>query len=105
MPWHSACMAVRVAFSAELWLYQGEGGWHFVTLPPDAADEIDEAVPERHGFGSVKVSATIGASTWSTSVFPDSKSTSFVLPVKKAVRAANGLEAGDVVDVVLEVAG
>ena len=47
--------------------------------------------------------ATIGSSTWSTSVFPDKASGSFVLPVKKVVRWAEDLEDGDAVDVVLRV--
>ena len=55
----------------------------------------------RRGFGSVKVEAAIGASRWSTSVFPQ-KSGGWFLPVKKAICRAEGLEAGDQVAVRLE---
>lgn len=79
-------------FTSELWIYPGEAGWHFVTLPTDVADAIDETVGERAGFGSIPVEATIGASTWKTSLFPDKQSASFVLPVKKAVRQRELLE-------------
>lgn len=48
----------------------------------------------RHGFGSVRVEAAIGASRWSTSVFPQREGGWF-LPVKKAICRAEGLEAGD----------
>jgi hypothetical protein len=58
-------------FASELWIYPGEGAWYFVTLPNDVADEIDDLVGERAGFGSVPVEVTIGASTWKTSLFPD----------------------------------
>ena len=54
-------------------------------------------------FGAVRVRVTVGATTWSTSVFPDSKQGSYVLPVKKAVRVAEGLDDGDDVEVTLEV--
>ncbi|APG88920.1 hypothetical protein SAMCCGM7_pC1736 (plasmid) [Sinorhizobium americanum CCGM7] len=27
-------------FDAELWLYPGKGGWHFVTLPVEVARQI-----------------------------------------------------------------
>ena len=82
-------------FTAELWRYTGQAGWYFVTLPPAVADDIDEITGEaRRGFGSVRVEVTVGATTWSTSVFPDSTSESFVLPVKKAVRLAEGLDDG-----------
>ncbi len=28
-------------FTALLWLWKGEGGWHFLTLPPEVADVIE----------------------------------------------------------------
>jgi hypothetical protein len=82
-------------FTADLWRYAGEAAWYFVTLPHDVADDIDEITTDtRRGFGSVRVEVTVGATTWSTSIFPDAKSESFVLPVKKAVRIAEGLDEG-----------
>ncbi len=90
-------------FRAELWLYPGDAAWHFVTLPFDEADEIDEITRgSQRGFGSVRVRVTIGSSTWHTSLFPDSKARSYVLPVKKPVRTAEGIVAGDQVDVPIE---
>jgi hypothetical protein len=50
----------------------------------------------------VRVHAQIGATTWATSVFPDKARGAFVLPVKAAVRKAEGLEVGDTVPVSLE---
>lgn len=86
-------------FTAELWLYPGEAGWHFLTLPAQVADDIDEEVGERAGFGSIPVEVTVGSTTWVTSIFPDKASASFVLPVKKAVRSAEGLDVGTMVTV------
>ena len=42
--------------------------------------------------------------TWLTSVFPDTASGCFVLPIKRTVRQANGVEAGDHVEVHLRLA-
>lgn len=97
-------MTLELAFNAELWLYDGDAPWHFVTLPEDLADEIREHVPVRRGFGSVRVTAVVGETRWQTSLFPDSKSRSFVLPMKQEVRRSNGLVAGDRVAVRLTVA-
>jgi hypothetical protein len=94
---------VELAFEAELWQHDGEGGWHFVTLPLAVADELRDRVPGGRGFGSRRVVASLGGSTWSTSVFPDAGSGSFVLPVKQSVRRENDLLAGDVVSVTLRV--
>jgi hypothetical protein len=100
----SSRRSVIYRFSAPLWIHQGESAWHFLTLPFDQADEIEaSAAGARKGFGSVRVRVTIGGTTWSTSLFPDSKAESYVLPVKKQVRLGEGLEVGDDVDVELEV--
>jgi hypothetical protein len=80
-------------FTSDLWRYPGEAGWHFVSLPEAIADDIDEVVGERRGFGSIPVEVTIGTSTWRTSLFPDANTGTFVLPVKKAVRVEERLEA------------
>ena len=92
-------------FRAELWLHPGDAGWHFITLPHDEADEIEEiAAPTARGFGSVPVVVTIGSSTWNTSLFPDTARASYVLPVKKPIRVREGLSAGDAVEIALELA-
>ena len=85
-----------VQFSAELWAHRDDpGGWHFVTLPLDAADEVRDEAGPRAGFGSIRVSVTLGTTTWKTSLFPEGEGGSMVLPVKKEVRRAEGLVAGD----------
>lgn len=92
------------AFDAALWEHEGPASWYFVSLPNDDADTIDAEHGGRRGFGSIRVSATIGGSRWSTSIFPDSKRATFVLPVKRAIRDAEGLTAGSVVRVELDIA-
>jgi hypothetical protein len=91
-----------VEFSAELFAWKGEGGWHFVRLPQEAAEDLrDLATGPPRGFGSIRVSVRLGGSTWATSVFPDKDSGAFVLPVKKPVREAERIEDGDRVTVTL----
>ena len=91
-------------FDAELWLYDGEAAWTFVTLPGELSDDIRAQTDgSRRGFGSVRVRVTVGATTWTTSVFPDAKRGAYLLPVKKDVRRREGLEVGDRLEVALEV--
>lgn len=88
------------SFDADLWLHDGAAPWHFVTVPSVIADEIEATVRgARRGFGAVKVSVTIGSTTWATSLFPDTKAASYVLAVKRMVREREGLTAGDTVSV------
>lgn len=94
-----------VVFEAELWNWDARraGSWTFVSLPVEAAEEIrDRPRGTARGFGSLRVRATVGGTTWTTSIFPDSARKSFVLPVKRAVRTAEGLDAGDSATVTIE---
>jgi len=93
----------EVSQQAEIWVWQGggtQGRWHFLTLSGDAVDALRmRAMETRRGFGSVKVEATIGETSWRTSVFPQSGGKEFILPVKASVRRAEGIGAGDSVTV------
>lgn len=81
----------------------GEVFWVFVTMPADASAQIRAMPrPPRKGFGSLRVEATIGSTTWKTSIFPDAKSGCYVLPLKKAVREAQHLEIGGAAEVSIE---
>lgn len=87
-------------FTAPLWVWQARqpDTWTFVTVPRDISRQLDDAAEARGpraGFGSVKVAVRAGSMSWRTSVFPDSESGCFVLPIKRAVREANEVEAGD----------
>lgn len=94
---------IAFTFSAGLWLAEvQDAAWVFVTVPPDVSDEIAERAPRAPGFGSVRVEATIGATTWRTSLFPDTKRRAYLLPIKNAVRTAESIDVGDEVTVDLE---
>ena len=94
-----------IAFTAPLWLWNGEGGsWHFITVSEEASAATSQeaaAAGPRQGFGSVRVEARIGMVRWRTSVFPQ-KSSGYILPVKAEVRRNAGIATGDEVSVELE---
>jgi hypothetical protein len=96
-------MTLSFTFTAPLWEPPNEAPWVFMTLPKAAAAEIADEVPRRPGFGSIKVTATIGTTAWSTSLFPSKELSSYVLPVKRAVRSREGLEVGDAASVTIRI--
>jgi len=94
-----------VVFATELWIWDARrlDSWTFVSLPTEASEEIrDRAGGRRRGFGSLRVRVTVGASTWTTSIFPDSARGSYVLPIKRDIRKAERLDAGDTATVTVE---
>lgn len=84
-------------FEAKVWLYPGDVAWHFVSVPTDIAQHIHELPrPTRRGFGAIRVEVTLGDSIWQTSIFPDTRSKSYLLPIKSSIRKHEGVYAGDV---------
>jgi hypothetical protein len=91
-------MTEQHTFAAELWVWDvaTKGSWFFLTVPHDVSAALQLEAREPRGFGSLRVEATIGGSVWKTSVFPSADQPGcYVLPVRKAVRAAAGVEEGD----------
>ena len=97
---------------ASLWRWTGAAGgtWHFISISGEPAEALAATALMRkleglgRGFGSLRVVATIGDSTWQTSVFPQKSedgTPEWMLPVKAAVREAEGLADGDAAELTL----
>ena len=87
---------MQFVFEAELFPWHSDKTtWVFVALPADVADAVDDAASMTGGFGSVKVDVQLGSTRWSTSLFPSKEMETYVLPLKKAVRSAEGIDVGD----------
>lgn len=87
----------------KVWVYTADtGAWHFVHVDKKVSDEIKEKTKaKRRGFGSVKVKATIGKSSWETSLFPSARDGVYLLPIKASIRKQEGIFEGDTVAVSL----
>jgi hypothetical protein len=85
-------MVFSCCFSGELWKYGGESSWWFISLPVEDAEDLERFCSHRkRNFGSIRVTATVGETSWQTSLFRDTKSNSYLLPVKASVRSKEKL--------------
>jgi hypothetical protein len=92
-----------VEFAGELLFWRGPSPYHFIAVPEEPSAALESASPlVSYGWGCIPVTAHIGHTTWKTSLFP--KDDRYLVPVKAAVRKAEGLELGDVAQVRLDVA-
>jgi hypothetical protein len=99
-------MSARYKFSAKLWRSGGGAGWFFLTLPKAQTMPIKtRALDRMNSFGSLRISAIIGATKWSTSIFFDTKAGAFLLPVKADIRRKAGIGPGDTVTCSIEFEG
>ncbi|MFL6071399.1 MAG: DUF1905 domain-containing protein [Actinomycetes bacterium] len=91
-----------LAFSGEIWFWKGPAPFYFVTVPKDESELISEySSLITYGWGVIPVTATIGDTEWTTSLFP--KEGAYLVPIKVAVRKAEHLELGDTADVRLKI--
>jgi len=102
--WKTDVMTDTFTFTGTVWLWQGNSAWHFVSLPEVIADEIADLMEGRlRGFGSVRVEVTSKGTTWRTSIFPDTKHGTYILPLKKQVRRELDISEGSPVTLTLHI--
>lgn len=72
-----------ISFSAKVWYSE----WYFITVPNDISKQIREHFKLfEEGWGRLKVVALTGNTEWKTALWFDTKSQTYLLPVKKEVR-------------------
>ncbi|QAY71343.1 DUF1905 domain-containing protein [Xylanimonas protaetiae] len=81
-------------FTAEVVEWRGPAPYYYLPLPPDDAADLKDEARGLIYWGQVAVTATIGATTFETALFP--KDGTYLLPLKDVVRTAEGLAVGDV---------
>ena len=82
-----------------------KGAWRFARVPEGISAKIKEMQKGklRRGWGAVYAKAKIGKSEWTTSVFPDRHSATYILPLKKQIRYEENLYDGADIKVSIEV--
>jgi hypothetical protein len=93
---------MELEFSGEIWWWKGPAPFHFVTVPPGPAEALRQIAPvASYGWGVIPVTGQVGATTFTTSLFP--KDGGYLVPLKDVVREAEGLAVGDRVTIRLTV--
>ena len=94
---------MNIHFSGKIWFWRGPAPFHFVTVPAEQSHDLHHISGSvTYGWGMIPVTARIGRTTWTTSLFP--KDGGYIVPIKVSVRKAEKLEVGDGVTMQLEVA-
>lgn len=93
---------MRFVITGTIWYWKGPAPFYFVTVPKEQSHELKAlAGMVTYGWGMIPVTATLGQTTWKTSLFP--KDGQYIVPVKSAVRQAESVQDNDVVTLELEV--
>jgi hypothetical protein len=101
-PFHIDVESLETQFAGKLWSWRGPAPYHFITVPEEECVGIRGVAPlVTYGWGVIPVRVQIGATEWETSLFP--KDGGYVVPIKDAVRKAEGLAEGDTATVHLAI--
>lgn len=89
-------------FVGEVIEWRGPAPFYFVDVPDDVSEDIKEAARGLEYWGQVAVHVRVGATRFRTALFP--KDGRYLVPIKSAVRRAEGIDVGQVVETELELA-
>ena len=93
---------MRLEFEAEVFQWRGPSPYYFVAVPEPMCDDLRVAARDvSYGWGVIPVTVEIGATSWTTSLFP--KDGGYLVPLKDRVRKAEDIAQDDVVELVLTV--
>lgn len=93
---------VDCTFETTLVAWRGPAPHVFAPLPQDLAEELaGDVVVLSYGWGCIRAEATIGDTTFSTSLMP--RNGGYLLPIKVAVQRGEQIGVGDRVSVRLRV--
>ena len=91
---------MEIEFSGEIFYWRGPSPFHFIAVPAAECMMLKEEWSfASYGWGMIPVTAHIGDTAYTTSLFP--KDGGYRVPVKDVVRDAEELDVGDVVSVLL----
>jgi hypothetical protein len=88
---------VEWSFVGEVIEWRGPPPYLFVAMPESDSAELKEQARSLIYWGQVPVHVVIGGTQFSTALFP--RGACYLVPLKAAVRKAEGLDEGDVVAV------
>jgi len=79
-------------------------GWHFISVSKKQTEDIKKRFGAKaKGWGSLPVIVNIGKTKWKTSIFPDKKSGTYLLPLKAEIRKKEGIFKGDKINFTIEI--
>ena len=95
---------ITYQFTATIWKYGDVGGWYFVSLPIALSGEIRASLGwQEEGWGRMKATAEVRDTQWETAIWFDQKRSTYLLPIKAAIRKSLALDCNDSVEVLIKI--
>lgn len=88
---------MQLTFSGEVFHWRGPAPHHWVAIPDEDSEELAARPELSYGWGCIPAVVTVGRTRFETSLMP--RDGRYLVPVKVAVRRAEGIELGDTIAV------
>jgi hypothetical protein len=96
--------AFTYTMRSKVWADQQVAGWHFVTLPKKQSAEIYRLFEaSKKARRPIPVLATVGRTSWKSSLYRIPDSGRYVLALRSDVRKKEGIQAGRVISYTIRV--
>lgn len=95
-------MEPRFLFTSKTLIWPGTTSLHYVTITAELGRKI-KGLSEgpRRGFGAIKVEATLGFTSWQTSIFPI-REKGYILLLNRRIREKENIYEGKKVEVKIQ---
>lgn len=95
----------KYKIEGRVWLWAGENApWHFVSVPKKETAQIKKDFAKlMRGWNSIRVEVKVGKTAWRTSIFYDTRSETYLLPLKASVRKNEEIIAGDIINFSIDI--
>jgi Domain of unknown function (DUF1905) len=94
---------MELELTGEIFYWRGPSPYHYVRVPDEQSAAIRGVATEvSYGWGVIPALVRLADTEWETSLFP--KDGGYLIPVKNAVRDAEGVDDGDIVTITLTIA-
>lgn len=88
---------MQLTLSGEVFHWRGPAPHHWVAVPDEDSDELAARPELSYGWGCIPAVVSVGRTRFETSLMP--KDGRYLVPIKVAVRRAEGIELGDTIAV------
>lgn len=93
---------MELTVRGEVLEWRGPAPYHFVAVGEEGSELLDALSPQvSYGWGMIPVAGIVGRTSFTTALWP--RNGRYVVPLKDKVRAAEGIELGDVITIELRV--
>ncbi len=88
-----------------VWKVDGPAGWYFLSMEKTLSQLIrTQFSSDEEGWGRLKATLSLPKSSWNSAIWFDTKLECYLIPIKKEIRAIEGITDGTYIQLQFQIA-